>query len=75
MTVAIAGPLMTLPQIYQIFSTKTAQGISLTTWGLYCVSSAVWFLYGLKIKDKPLIIASFLWVLMEALVVAGTVIY
>jgi len=66
---------MTLPQIYQIFSTKNAQGVSLLTWAFYCASSAVWLLYGIKIKDKPLIIASFLWLVVESMVVYGILIH
>jgi uncharacterized protein with PQ loop repeat len=75
LTVAIAEPLMTIPQIYQIWSTRTAAGISLLSWAGYLVAGAIWLAYGLKIRDKPLVASSVLWVISDGLVFLGAMRY
>ncbi len=69
--VGIIGPLMTIPQIYQIWVVKQKAGVSLWTWGLYLLETAIWLWYGLKIKSTPIIVSCFIWVLMDAAVVLG----
>jgi MtN3 and saliva related transmembrane protein len=73
--VAIAEPLLTIPQIYQIWSTRSAAGVSLVTWAGYVITGVVWLVYGIRIKDRPLIISSAMWVLTEGLVLVGALIY
>lgn len=75
LVVAIIEPAMTLPQIYEIWFKHQAQGVSATTWGLYIGAATIWLLYGIQLKDKPLIISSALWIVTEAAVVAGTLLY
>lgn len=62
---------MTLPQIYEVWVNHQTAGVSLLTWGMYIVAAFIWLLYGLQLKDKPLVISSFLWVVTEAAVVTG----
>ena len=75
LAIAIVEPLMTIPQIYQIWSTHNAQGVSLLSWLFYMLAAAVWLVYGIKIRDKPIILSSSLWVLTEGLVVLGVLFY
>lgn len=72
---AVIEPAMTLPQVLEIWVKQEASGVSDLTWGFYIFAAFVWLLYGLQIKDKPLIIASILWVLMESAVFIGALIY
>jgi uncharacterized protein with PQ loop repeat len=72
---AIVEPLMTIPQIYQIWSTKQAQGVSLLSWSFYLIAAVIWLFYGIKVKDKAVVIASILWVVVESLVVVGVIVY
>lgn len=69
--VAIVEPIMTLPQIYEVWVNHQTAGVSLLTWGMYIVAAFIWLLYGLQLRDKPLVISSFLWVVTEAAVVTG----
>ena len=73
--VAVIGPLTTAPQIYDIFWTKSVNGLSFWTWLLYSVLSIPWLFYGLVHRDKPLIISSILWVILQGIVAAGILIY
>lgn len=73
--IAVVEPLMTLPQIYEIWIKNQAEGVSSLTWGLYIAAAFIWLLYGIQLKDRPLIISSTLWVITEALVVVGLALY
>ena len=75
LAMAVIEPAMTVPQIYEIWTTQEAAGVSAATWILYIGAAVIWLLYGLQIKDKPLIISSSLWVFTEAAVVAGAIMY
>ncbi len=75
LAIAVIEPLMTLPQVYEIYVLKSAEGVSSLTWGLYLIAAVIWLLYGLQLKDKPIIISSVLWLFFEAAVVIGTLMY
>jgi len=68
--IALVGPLITTTQIYQIWKVKAAAGNSLLTWGFYTFSSIVWLVYGIRQKNKPLCVSSFLWLVTEGAIVA-----
>ncbi|MDN5274270.1 MAG: Sugar transporter SemiSWEET [Candidatus Saccharibacteria bacterium] len=69
--VAIFEPLMTIPQIIDIYSHPGEGYISVLTWVLYAVASLMWLVYGLYNHNKPLILTGILWLIMEVLVIAG----
>jgi uncharacterized protein with PQ loop repeat len=69
MTVAFVEPLLTFGQIIQIWKFKQARGNSLLTWSFFLFSAVVWLTYGIKAKNRPLIVSSALWVLTESIVV------
>lgn len=73
--VGIAEPVTTIPQIYDIFSSHSAAGVSMLTWLGGTIASVVWLIYAYADKDKPLFISSLLWVLFEGMVVIGTIMY
>jgi uncharacterized protein with PQ loop repeat len=75
LAMAVIEPLMTIPQILEIWVKQQAAGVSSLTWGFYLLSAVIWTIYGLQIKDKPIIIASILWIVMESAVLVGTLIY
>ncbi|MCA9331823.1 hypothetical protein KC968_02675 [Candidatus Saccharibacteria bacterium] len=75
LAMAIIEPIMTLPQVFEVWIDKEVAGVSGTTWGFYVFASVVWLMYGLQLKDKPLIISSTLWVVTEAAVFIGVVLY
>lgn len=75
MVVAVVGPLMTAPQIFKIFSNQDATGVSALTWGLYFFLGIPWLVYGIVHREKPIIVAHILWLLMNLLVVIGALLY
>lgn len=71
----IVGPLTVIPQIYEIFSTHQASGVSTTSWILISVVTLPWIFYGIAHKDKTIIASFILWEIVDILVVIGTIIY
>jgi len=73
--VGIIGPFTVLPQIYTIFSTKTAAGVSLLSWVLIFIVTFPWILYGMAHKDKNIIVCFILWEIANLGVVIGVLMY
>ncbi len=77
-TVTIVGiviPLMTIPQIVKSYTIKDVSSPALGTWFAYLFSSLFWFAYGLIHRSRPILVNSFLWFLMNMLVIVGALIY
>jgi uncharacterized protein with PQ loop repeat len=73
--VAAVSPFMTLPQIILIFSTKSAESLSLFSWGMYTFFNIPWIIYGFVHKDRPIMIAYILWFIMNLTVTVGILLY
>ena len=73
--VALAGPLSSVPQIYEIWSERNAAGVSFMTWTLFLVTSIVWLVYGISKGDRPLIISNALWIVGEIIIMVGAALY
>ena len=73
--VAVLGPIMTIPQLIKIWVDKNAAGVSVLSWGSYLVLAIFWLTYGIVHKEKPLIITYTLWIILEAFIVTGVILY
>lgn len=73
--VGVIGPFTVLPQIYTIFSTHSATGVSLLTWLLIFIVTFPWILYGIAHKDKNIIASFILWEIANLTVVVGVLLY
>ena len=71
----IVGPFTVLPQIYEIFSTHDASGVSLTAWVLLTIVTAPWVFYGFAHRDRSIIASFILWEVANLLVVVGVLMY
>lgn len=70
--VAFIGPLTSVPQIVEIWLVdRNAQGVSLMTWLGFMLMAAVWLIYGIVHKQRPIIISNALWIVAQGLVVLG----
>lgn len=57
----IAGTLSTisfLPQLVKIFKTKNAKDLSLITFSIFSLGVLLWLVYGILIREIPIIIAN-----------------
>ena len=73
--VGVLGPLMTIPQIWEIWANQDASGVSLITWVSYLIFGFVWFIYGVIHNEKPIIFAYFAWTIMKVLIIMGIIFY
>lgn len=73
--VGVLAPFALLPQIFQIYSTKSSSGVSLVTWALLTLSSTLWTIYAAVHKDKHLFLASGLMIMFHLTIVVGLLLY
>lgn len=73
--VGIFSPLMTVPQLMKIFIEQDASGVSALSWGSYAVCDIPFVMYGIAHKEPPLIATYTIWLVMNAAVAFGAVIY
>ena len=67
--------LMTVPQIYAIWASRQAAGVSLLSWTAYWISAFVWFVYGIQKRDRNIHLPCVGWLLLDGAVVVGILIY
>ena len=75
LAVGVIGPLFTLPQLYEIWVQHNAAGVSALSWGGYSFLSAIWLLYGLLHREKPIIVAHSAWLIFNSAVAIGAMLY
>lgn len=73
--VAAVEPLGVIPQLYEIFRHRDASNVAILTWISFVVFDIAWLLYGWESKQKPLIVFSALFTVLELLVVIGALVY
>ncbi|MEK9201475.1 MAG: SemiSWEET family transporter [Patescibacteria group bacterium] len=73
--VGIFAPLALLPQILQIYTTKSSTGLSLSTWLLFVVFNVLWATYGAAHKDKHIFFANILMAFFNSVIVIGVLLY
>lgn len=71
----VVGPIMTLPQVLEIYVHQNAAGVSIPTWSTYIVLSLLWLTYGILHKEMPIIITNILFFILDVIIVAGAVVY
>ena len=62
---------MTVPQVVAVWSVPGATGVSLASWLAYLVSACLWFVYGVKKRDRTIYVACVGWILLDAAIVGG----
>jgi uncharacterized protein with PQ loop repeat len=67
--------LMTIPQVLTIWVGRQAAGVSVLSWGAYLASAVLWLWFGLKKREKNLYLPCIGWIVLDAAVVAGVLVY
>jgi uncharacterized protein with PQ loop repeat len=73
--VGIISPIMTIPQVLDVWINKDAGRVSALSWGVYLFIAFFWLAYGIIHKSKPLIITEIAWIIVEFVLVIGIIIY
>ena len=71
----ILGPIVTIPQLIEIWLNKNASGVSVISWTAYLVGAIFWLFYGLVHKERPIIFTYGIWIIIDILIVIGAIIY
>jgi MtN3 and saliva related transmembrane protein len=69
----VAGFLTTasfLPQVIKTWKSRSAKGLSLGMFSLFCTGVLLWLIYGIMVKDIPVIVAN-----LVTLILASTLLY
>ncbi len=72
---AIGQPLMTIPQVWKIYTTQNAIGVSLATWVGYTIFGLMFLVYGAANNLRPIWLTQTLWFFLQMSVVVGVLIY
>jgi uncharacterized protein with PQ loop repeat len=67
--------LMTIPQVVSVWMNRSAEGVSIITWGTYLVSACVWLVHGLRQKDPTIYRACIAWIILDAAIVVGAIVF
>ena len=68
---AVGTMLMTLPQVWSIWTSRDVSGVSLVSWVAYLVSSIAWLAYGIRKRDATICFANAGWIAMDLAIIAG----
>ena len=69
--IVFAGPIMTIPQVYKIWESQNAAGVSLTSWVAYSALSFFWILYAFAHKERVVLLHNILYFIVCTFVVIG----
>jgi len=71
----IVGPLMSIPQVTKIWVHHNASSISLVTFTSNMLLNTIMITYGITHREKPIIVMYIMWLLINSLIVSGTLLY
>lgn len=72
---SVVTMLMTVPQVWTIWANHEAAGVSSLSWGAYLASALLWLWHGIAQRDPNIYLACIGWIVLDAAVLAGTVVY
>ena len=71
----IATPLFELPQAIAIYNSKSADNVSIWTWGFFLVADVAWLSYAWRHKIIPIFVMYLCYLMVEASIVVGILLY
>lgn len=74
-TFMVATPLFEIPQVVEIYRTKSAQDVSLITWSFFALSNLAWIAYAIRHKLWLLVLIYSLYFILEICIVIGILLY
>lgn len=71
----VIGPIMTIPQIALIYIGQDATGVSPVSWFMWGLLDIPWILYGVAHRERPIVMTYTLWLVCNAVVFVGAILY
>lgn len=73
---SIATMLMTVPQVVSVWDGGDGgASVSVLSWGAYLFSACLWFVYGLKKRDKTIYLNCIGWIALDAAIIIGALLH
>ena len=72
---SVFSMLMTIPQVWTIWVNHQAGGVSVASWSAYLLSALLWFVYGLRQRDKNIYLPCIGWIGLDVAVVTGAILW
>ena len=72
--IGVFGVLANIPQLTRIWLENNTSGVSLVSWSCFLLISIFWFIYGIVHREKPIILANLLLIIVQSAIVAGIII-
>jgi len=66
---------MTVPQVAAVWTETHVRGVSLFSWLSYLVSAFLWFVYGVRRRDRTIYLPCIGWILLDAAVIVGVMLH
>lgn len=73
--VGLISPLALIPQIWTIYETQNASGVSLLTWILLMAGNAAWLIYGFVHREIPLMMVHAAFLVANIAIIIGIIQY
>lgn len=75
LAMGIIEPLFVLPQAYNVWVKQETAGVSLATWVFFTIAAIIWLIYGVSIKNRPIIVSYALYAILNSVLVLGLLIH
>jgi len=72
---SIVTMLMTVPQVVSVWSAGNGASVSVLSWGAYLFSACLWFVYGIKKRDKTIYLNCIGWIALDAAIIIGALMH
>lgn len=72
---SVVTMLMTVPQVLAVWVGRNAEGVSLLSWAAYLFSACLWFVYGIRKRDKTIYLACIGWIALDAAIIVGVIVH
>jgi len=72
---SIGTMVMPVPQVWTIWVSEQATGVSALSWSAYLVSAVLWLAYGLQRGDRTIYLPCIGWIGLDAAVIVGVLVY
>lgn len=69
--VSVITPLALLPQVYTLYTTHDASGLSFSSWVIVASIKVFWIIYSFAHRTWPIAISSVLFLLIDIAVIVG----
>ena len=61
--------------MYAVWFGSNTSGVSALSWSTYLLSACLWFVYGLRKRDKTIYLACIGWIVLDAAIVIGAIVH